>query len=106
MSRFFAETPPETSHSVGHFFFKAPWKLSVLAALWRSAAPRGGPSVVCQSALALQLRFFPRKLKKSAPKRAGQGLNVRDPGASDTRSERIKREKSCRGDGSSPVVGA
>lgn len=43
---------------------------------------------------------------KSALKRTRRGLNVRDPRAPDQRSERIKRAKSWRGDGSGPVLGA
>lgn len=62
---------------------------------------------VCQSAHALQLIFVLFLSSKRVHRvHRERGLNVRDPGAPDTRSERIKREESWRGDGSGPVVGA
>ena len=106
---FLTESPPEASHSPAPFLFQSSVKAQcVLRRCGRAQRLGVGPSaVVCQSAHALQL-IFVLFLSSKRVHRVHQerGLNVRDPGAPDTRSERIKREESWRGDGSGPVVGA
>lgn len=57
----------------------------------------------CFSCLA---QCFFQLLQESVTSRSEQGVNVWNPGTSDSWSERIKRKRSWRGDGSSPVVGA